>query len=61
MHVTVSDRGTAAGRRRMGDRADAIAQAIHRAISEQRLLPGTKLPEDQLGGIYGASRTLVRS
>lgn len=45
----------------MGDRADAIGEAIHRAISEQRLLPGTKLPEDQLGAIYGASRTLVRA
>lgn len=60
--MTVIDRDRPApGRRRIGDRADAISQSIHRAISEQRLLPGTKLPEDQLGGIFGASRTLVRA
>ncbi len=31
------------------------------AILEHRLLPGTKLGEDELGEIYGASRTLVRT
>jgi len=31
------------------------------AILEQRLLPGTKLGEDEIGEIYGASRTLVRT
>ena len=31
------------------------------AILEHRLLPGTKLGEDEIGEIYGASRTLVRT
>ncbi len=43
------------------DRAAAISAAIRQAVVEQRLPPGTKLPEDQLGSHFGASRTLVRS
>lgn len=37
--------------------ADALALAIH----EHRLAPGTKLGEDDLGEIYGVSRTVVRA
>ena len=42
-------------------RASFIQQAIRRAVLEQRLAPGTRLPEDQIGGLFGASRTLVRA
>lgn len=43
------------------DRVAVIYTAVHQAVVEQRLQPGTKLPEDQLGSLFGASRTLVRS
>ncbi len=42
-------------------RADAIAAAIRQAVVEHRLPPGTKLPEDQVGALFGVSRTLVRA
>jgi len=35
--------------------------AIKQAIIEQALTPGTKLPEDTLGGHFGMSRTLIRA
>lgn len=38
-----------------------IHRAIGRAVTEQRLRLGTRLPEDQIGGLFGASRTLVRA
>lgn len=44
-----------------GSRAASIHAAIRRAVLEQRLAPGTRLPEDQIGGLFGASRTLVRA
>lgn len=37
--------------------ADGLATAIH----EQRIMPGTKLGEDEIGAIYGVSRTIVRA
>lgn len=37
-----------------------IYAAVYDAILEQRLAPGTKLPEDSLGEIFGVSRTIVR-
>ncbi len=43
------------------NRALQIRQGLLTAILEQRLLPGTKLGEDEIGAIYSASRTLVRS
>lgn len=43
------------------DRVARIYAAVHQAVLEQRLQPATKLPEDQLGSLFGASRTLVRS
>jgi DNA-binding GntR family transcriptional regulator len=43
-----------------GDRAGAIYQALRRAIIEQALEPGAKLPEDAIGERFGVSRTLVR-
>jgi DNA-binding GntR family transcriptional regulator len=42
-------------------RADVAYQALRQAIIEQALLPGAKLPEDQIGAHFGMSRTLVRS
>jgi DNA-binding GntR family transcriptional regulator len=42
-------------------RADIAYQALRRAIIEHALVPGTKLPEDEIGGHFGMSRTLVRA
>lgn len=42
----------------LGD--EEIYRELHNAILEQRLAPGTKLPEDGLGEIFGVSRTIVR-
>ena len=42
-------------------RVDFACQALRRAIIEQALPPGTKLPEDELGVRFGMSRTLVRA
>lgn len=44
-----------------GDRASQIRRGIVTAILEHRIHPGTKLGEDEIGAIYGVSRTLVRS
>jgi len=41
-------------------RADIVYLALRQAIIEQDLGPGTKLPEDEIGGPFGISRTLVR-
>ena len=38
-----------------------VGSAIAKAIHEHRVIPGTKLGEDELSEIYGVSRTLVRS
>lgn len=42
------------------DRVSAIHDAVLLAVVEQRLPPGTKLPEDQLAAHFAVSRTLVR-
>ena len=44
-----------------GGRADAIYRSIFEAVVEHRLPPGAKLAEEQLGAIFRASRTIVRS
>lgn len=41
-------------------RAGEICIALRRAILEQALKPGTKLPEDTLGERFGVSRTIAR-
>lgn len=41
--------------------ADKIVDGLQQAIFEHRLLPGTRLPEDEVGQVYGVSRTIVRS
>ncbi|MEP4030070.1 GntR family transcriptional regulator [Roseibium polysiphoniae] len=38
-----------------------ICLKLHTAILEHRLAPGVKLSEDEVGEIYGASRTVVRA
>lgn len=40
--------------------SEQIAAALERAIVEHRLPPGAKLPEDEIGEVYGAGRTVVR-
>ena len=41
-------------------RAESVYKALRRAIIEQALKPGMKLPEDSIGEQLGVSRTLVR-
>jgi DNA-binding GntR family transcriptional regulator len=43
-----------------GPRAQAVHRALRRAILDQALPPGSKLPEDAIGERLGVSRTLVR-
>ncbi len=42
-------------------RAAAVYRELLAAILDHRLAPGTRLPEDEIGAVYGASRTIVRS
>ena len=42
-------------------RGDAIYAALRRAIIEQALKPGARLPEDQIGEVFGVSRTGARA
>jgi DNA-binding GntR family transcriptional regulator len=42
------------------DKAGVICRALRRAIIEQALEPGAKLPEDSLGERFGVSRTIAR-
>ena len=44
-----------------GSRVGSIYQSVLDAVVEHRLPPGAKLTEEQLGAIFGASRTTVRS
>ena len=39
---------------------EAIYNKIHRAIAERRLLPGSRLIEDQLAEVFGVSRMRIR-
>lgn len=42
------------------DKVGTICRALRRAIIEQALAPGAKLPEDALGERFGVSRTIAR-
>jgi DNA-binding GntR family transcriptional regulator len=42
------------------DKVGVICRALRRAIIEQALEPGAKLPEDSLGERFGVSRTIAR-
>src|SRR5271163_4488445 len=44
-----------------GSRVGSIYQSVLDAVVEHRLPPRAKLTEEQLGAIFGASRTTVRS
>lgn len=50
-----------AGKQPARGRAQQIHDGIVAAILEHRLHPGTKLGEDEIGAIYGVSRTIVRA
>lgn len=39
---------------------DQISDSLVRAIAEQRIAPGARLVEEELGGVFGVSRTVVR-
>lgn len=41
--------------------SDTVASRLALAIHEHRLAPGTKLVEDEVGEIFGVSRTVVRA
>ncbi len=41
-------------------RTEKVQLALRRAILEQRLTPGTRLPEDAVGEAFGASRKIAR-
>jgi DNA-binding GntR family transcriptional regulator len=41
-------------------RGAVVYRLLRRAIIEQALVPGTRLPEDTIGDQYGVSRTIVR-
>ena len=42
------------------NRSEIVYINLRRAIIEQALLPGDKLPEDVIGERFGVSRTIVR-
>jgi DNA-binding GntR family transcriptional regulator len=44
-----------------GSRAAGLYQSVLEAVVEHRLPPGAKLTEEQLGAVFGVSRTIVRS
>lgn len=48
------------GDRNPSDKVGTICRALRRAIIEQALEPGAKLPEDALGERFGVSRTIAR-
>jgi DNA-binding GntR family transcriptional regulator len=44
-----------------GARSAKIYAALLEAILDHRLAPGTRLPEDDIGALFGVSRTIVRA
>ena len=46
---------------RTGDSSVTVYRHLFDAILEQRLQPGSRLAEDKLGGIFGVSRTVIRT
>jgi DNA-binding GntR family transcriptional regulator len=42
-------------------RVGKVYAALFAAIVDHRLTPGTRLPEDEIGTVFGASRTIVRA
>ena len=58
--VSLDDREQLGGNKR-ATRARAVADGLAAAIHEHRLGPGMKLSEDEVGEIFGVSRTVVRT
>ncbi|HEX2134368.1 MAG TPA: GntR family transcriptional regulator [Microvirga sp.] len=58
---TSRSRTAGADRATTVDRADGVYAGLRRAIIEQSLMPGAKLPEGLISESFGVSRTLVRS
>lgn len=59
-HWKMSKKNAQQPRRRPAPDEDAIYERVLTAIFEHRLAPGTKLGEDRLAGIFGASRARIR-
>ncbi len=55
MEATVKDLETG-----LAQTSEGIAARLTEAIHEHRVLPGMKLSEDEVGEVFGVSRTLVR-
>ena len=53
-------RAVAAGKRQTAGATQRIVESITHAIVERRLMPGTKLGEQQIADLFKVSRTLVR-
>ncbi|MCY0153756.1 GntR family transcriptional regulator [Hoeflea alexandrii] len=53
--------GEAHGQAGPASRSDMVVVGLQRAIFEHKIAPGTKLSEDEVGEIFGVSRTIVRS
>lgn len=51
----------ATGSKRRNRQSEDVAQALTLAIHQHKIAPGTKLGEDDLGEIFGVSRTIVRA
>jgi DNA-binding GntR family transcriptional regulator len=58
--LAVRARAVSSGAEDAGSSTQRIVDAITEAIVERRLMPGTKLAEQQLADIFSVSRTLVR-
>jgi len=56
----VEDRPAARARGAAGSSTERIVESIVSAIVERRLLPGTKLVEQQIADLFSVSRTVVR-
>jgi DNA-binding GntR family transcriptional regulator len=59
--VEAAERGSDGGFSLPPGRALSICLELQKAILEHRLRPGMKLSEDEVGEIFGASRTVVRA
>jgi DNA-binding GntR family transcriptional regulator len=59
-HGVIMSRTGGSSRQQATDRVGLICRALRRAIIEQALEPGAKLPEDSLGERFGVSRTIAR-
>lgn len=45
----------------LAGRAGEVYDGILKAVLDHRLMPGTKLSEDEVGAVFGVSRTVVRA